>query len=72
VQPIVTDGAAWSVGRSASLSATIVSPAKTAEPIDMPFGMWTWVGPKNCVLDGVQIPDGKGQFEGGGAAKFKV
>jgi len=35
--PIVTDGVAWSVG----LSVTIVSPAKTAKPIEMPFGLWT-------------------------------
>jgi len=34
--PIVTDRVAWSVG----LSVTVVSPAKTAEPIKMPFGIW--------------------------------
>jgi len=28
---------------------------KTAEPIDMPFGVWTQVGQRNHVLDGVQI-----------------
>jgi len=22
------------------------------EPIEMPFGVWTWVGPVNHVLDG--------------------
>jgi len=27
-------------------------PAKIAEPITMPFGMWTLVGPRNHVLDG--------------------
>jgi len=32
-------------------------PCKTAEPIEMPFGGWTWVS-----LDGVQIPQRKGQF----------
>jgi len=26
-------------------------PAKTTEPIAMPFGMWTLVGPRNHVLD---------------------
>jgi len=31
---------------SACRSVTVVSPAKTAEPIDMSFGLWTWVGPK--------------------------
>jgi len=50
--PVVTDGVVWSV----CLSVTIVNPAKTAEPIEMPFGLWTRVGPMNHVLDGVQIP----------------
>jgi len=39
-----------------------VSAAKTAEPIEMPFVMWTPVGPRNHVLDGVQIATVKGQF----------
>jgi len=25
--------------------------AKTAEPMEMPFGLWAWMGPKNYVLD---------------------
>ena len=25
--------------------------AKTAEPIEMPFGLWAWMGPRNDVLD---------------------
>jgi len=29
-----------------------VSCAKMAEPIEMPFGTWTWVGPTKHVLDG--------------------
>jgi len=33
-------------GRSA------VSCAKTAEPIEMPFGLWARMGPRNHVLDG--------------------
>jgi len=33
----------------------IGGPAKTAEPIEMPFGMWTRMGPRNHVLDVVQI-----------------
>ena len=36
-------------------SVTLVSPAKTAAPIEMPFGLGTRVGPRNHVLDGVQI-----------------
>ena len=41
---------------SVGQSVTLVRPAKTAEPIEMPFGLRTWVGPRNHVLDGVQIP----------------
>jgi len=33
-----------------------------AAPIELPFGLRTWVGPGNHVLDGVQIPHGKGQI----------
>jgi len=28
-----------------------VNPTKTAEPIEMAFGMWTWVDQRNHVLD---------------------
>ena len=28
-----------------------VNPAKTGEPIEMPFWMWTRVGPRNYLLD---------------------
>ena len=52
MQPIVTDRVAWSVGLSVGLSVTLVSRAKTAEPIAMPFGLWTQVGQGNHVLDG--------------------
>jgi len=34
---------------SADLSVTIVSPAKTAEPIEMLFGKWTRVGIRKYV-----------------------
>jgi len=43
MRPIVADGVVWSVG--------IMGPAKIAEPIEMLFGMWTWVGSVNHVLD---------------------
>ena len=46
-----TDGVAWSVGRSVGLSVTTVSPAKTAEPIEMLLGMLSRVCPENHVLD---------------------
>jgi len=45
MRPIVTDRVAWFVG----LSVTLVSPAKTAAPIEMPFGLRTRVGPGNHV-----------------------
>ena len=32
-----------------------VSCAKTAEPIEMPFGLWTLVGSRNHVSDGVRL-----------------
>jgi len=41
MQSIVTDRVAWSVGRF----VTLVSPAKVAEPIEMPFGLRSRMGP---------------------------
>jgi len=43
-------------------SVTLVSPAKTAEPIEMPFGLRTRVGPGNHVLDGGSDPPWEGQI----------
>jgi len=54
--PILTDQVAWSVG----LSVKLVSPAKTAAPIELQFGLRTWVDQGNHVLDGVQIPPWEG------------
>ena len=52
-------------GLSVSLSVALVSPAKTAAPIEMPFRLRTWVGPRNHVLDGGPDPPlGRGNFEG--------
>ena len=50
MRPIATDAVAW----SARLSVMIVSPAKTAEPTEMAFGTWTWVGPRKHTVDGDQ------------------
>jgi len=47
---------AWSVDLSVGLSVILVSPAKMAEPIKMPFELRTWVGPGNHVLDGGPDP----------------
>ena len=52
MRPILTDRLAWSVGVSVGLSVTLVSPAKTAEPIEMQFRLRTQMGPRNQVLDG--------------------
>ena len=65
MRAIAIDGVAWSVCVSVCLCVcllvTFVSPAKTAEPIEMPVGGLTV--PKEA-LDGVQIHQGKGQFWG--------
>jgi len=55
-----------SVSRSVSTqSVTLVSRAKTAEPIEMPFGFCTRVGPRNHVLAGDADPrHGKCNFKG--------
>jgi len=64
MRPIVTDRVALSVGLSVCLSVchTIVSPAKTAELIEMPFGLRTLVGPGNPVSDGSTDQREKGHF----------
>jgi len=50
---------------SVSLSVTLVSAAKTAEPIEMPFGLRTWMCPRNHMEDGgPDAPVGKGNFSG--------
>ena len=48
MRPIVTDGVAWSVCLSVCQNR---EPCKTAELIEMPFGMCTQVGPRKHVLD---------------------
>ena len=69
MRPIVTDRVTWSVCQSVCQSVTVVSPAKTAEPIEMPFGLWTRVGPENHVLDGgTRSAMGRGNFDGEGAS----
>ena len=54
--PIVTDRVTWPFG----LSVMVVSPAKMAEQIEMPFGLRTQVGQRNHVLDGSQRPPWEG------------
>ena len=64
---------AWSVCRSVCLSVTIVSAAKTAEPIEIWFELCPG-GPKEpWIIDGgADPPHRKGQFAGEGAAHCKV
>jgi len=51
-------------GQKQQWSVALVSPAKMAEPIEMPFGLRTRVGLENHVLDGVHIPRGNDSFWG--------
>jgi len=48
MRPIFTDQTPWFLCRS----VTLVTPAKTAEPIQMLFGLRTWVVARNHVFDG--------------------
>jgi len=67
MQPIARDGVAWSVGWSVCLSVGVCNnceSCKTTEPMEMPFGIWTLVGPGNYILDGFKIPHRKGHFWG--------
>jgi len=41
-------------------SVTLMSPAKTADPIEMPFGSRTWVGQRYHVLHGGSDPPWEG------------
>jgi len=56
MRSIVTNRVALSVCLSVGLSVTLVSPAKTAEPIDMPFGLWAGIG-QGIVLDAQVLRD---------------
>jgi len=50
---------------------SVVTCAKTAESIVMPFGLWSGNDPRNLKLDGLQIPHEKGQFGGKGSPIVK-
>jgi len=64
MRPTVTDRVAWSV----SLYVTVVSPAITAHSIEMPFGLRIRVDPESRILDGVEIPMRRDNFDGEMAA----
>jgi len=54
-----------SVCLSVCLLVTFVSPAKTAEPIDMPFGGLSQVGPTTMYRSGTCRFQGEGAISGG-------
>ena len=60
---------AWSarlcVGRTSEL-------CKRLEPIEIPFGGLTHVGPRHYVLDGVQISTGRVTYEGAYSGYYNV
>jgi len=57
----VTDRLAWSV--RLTVSRSVCHSAKTAEAIEMPFGLRAWMGPENHVLDeGLDPPMGTVNF----------
>jgi len=60
MRPILTDQAGWFVGLSVGLSVTLVSPAKMAAPIELPFGLRTWVGPGKRIRWGSRSPPWEG------------
>jgi len=61
MRPIATDGVPWSVCVSVG---HICEPCKTAQPIDMPFGRLTRVGPWNHILDVVEFSSQEGTIMG--------
>jgi len=62
----------WSIGVFVGRSVTIVSPAKNAELTEMPFGIWSRVGPRNHVLDGGPDPPCEGSLLRGGEGRSIV
>ena len=46
--------------------------AKTAELIEMPFGLWARMGPRNRVLDGGPDPTWEGSILGERGTQLKV
>jgi len=78
VQIPLWEGSNFEVEKAAHYNVyrrSVVSCAKMAEPIKMPFGLRIRAGPRNHVLDGVQIPFmGMGNFKGerGGPLYCKV
>ena len=54
-------------------SVTLVSPVKMAVPIEMPFGLWSWMGKGTMCYMGVWIPPWeRAILRGKGASNCKV
>ena len=68
MQPIATD-ICGIVPVSVCLFETTMYSAKMAEPIEMPFGVETRVGPSNHVLDGGMDPSRRRDSFGGWHAR---
>jgi len=50
---------------SVCVLVTATYSTKTAEPVEVPIGVWNRVGPRNHVLDGgLDLPRGRGSFRG--------
>jgi len=50
--------------RSGVVCVSSREPCKTAEQIELPFGMWTRGSPRNHVRDGGSVLHGKEHFDG--------
>jgi len=56
---ILGKGNAGACPRHSAMSREL---CKMAEPIEMPFGLWTGVGPRKCVVDGSRFPTQRCNF----------
>ena len=65
MRPIVTDRVVSSVGLSVCLSVTLVSPAKTGAPTEMPFGLWAQMSRgKHVLSERPQVLTAEGRCHG--------
>jgi len=60
----ITWGAHWHHLTNTIGPSMFGGPAKTADLIEMPFGVWTLVSQRKHVLDGSRSPHAKGQSLG--------
>jgi len=74
MRPVVIDRVVWSVGLSVDRSVTLVSPAKMAELIQIPFRLLARMGPRNRVGWGPDAAMERGYFEANGRpiVKYRV